>query len=78
MNVKILGPGCPKCNRLEQLTRAAAAALGITPDFEHLTEPAEIMKYPVVATPALVIDGKVVVAGRMPSPAELEAWLRGT
>ena len=76
MDIKILGSGCARCQRLEQLTREAAAAEGIAIAVEHVREPAEIMKYPVVGTPALVIDGEVKVAGRMPSKDELTSWLR--
>jgi len=77
MDIKILGTGCPKCQRLEQLTRDAAAELGIRAEFDHVREMAEIMKFPVVGTPALVIDGVVKVAGRMPGRDELKAWLSG-
>jgi small redox-active disulfide protein 2 len=76
MDIKILGTGCARCQRLEQLTRDAAAAQGLTIEVEHVQEPAEIMKYPVVGTPALVINGTVKAAGRIPSPRELADWLR--
>ncbi len=76
MDIKILGTGCARCQRLEQLTREAAASLGVAIEVEHVLEPAEIMKYPVVGTPALVVDGEVKAAGRIPSPAELASWLK--
>lgn len=76
MDIKILGTGCARCQRLEQLTRDAAAAQGVAIQVEHVLEPAEIMKYPVVGTPALVVNGEVKAAGRMPSPSELAGWLR--
>ncbi len=75
MDIKILGTGCPKCQRLEQLTREVAAELGVDAQFEHVRDMAEIMKYPVISTPALVVDGEVKVAGRMPSKDELARWL---
>jgi len=77
MHIKILGSGCAKCNRLEQLTRDAVAELGIEASFEHVTEMDRIMAYPIMTTPALVIDETVKVSGRMPSQDELRAWLAG-
>lgn len=78
MDIKILGSGCPKCQRLEQLTREVAGELGIVAEFDHVRDLAKIMEYPIVGTPALVIDGAVKVAGRMPNKDELKAWLGGT
>lgn len=75
MLIKILGTGCPKCNRLEQLTREAAAELGIAADFEHVTEMEQIMAYPIMTTPALVVDEQVKCSGRIPSKDELRSWL---
>lgn len=75
MDIKILGSGCAKCQRLEQLTREVAAELGVDAQFDHVREMAKIMEYPVVGTPALVIDGEVKVAGRMPSKEEIGRWL---
>lgn len=75
MDIKILGSGCAKCQRLEQLTREVAADLGIEAQFDHVRDMAKIMEYPVVGTPALVIDGEVKAAGRMPSKEELGRWL---
>jgi small redox-active disulfide protein 2 len=76
MIIKILGSGCAKCNRLEQLTRAAVAELGIDATFEHVRDIDQIMAYPIMTTPALVIDEQVKIAGRMPSQDELLGWLR--
>jgi small redox-active disulfide protein 2 len=76
MDIQILGTGCARCQRLEQLTRDAAAALGLRIEVTHVRNPAEIMKYPVVGTPALVINGAVKAAGRIPSPSELADWMR--
>ena len=75
MDIKILGTGCTKCQRLEQLTREVALDLGVDAQFEHVRDMAEIMKYPVLGTPALVVEGDVKVAGRMPSKDELARWL---
>lgn len=76
MLIKILGPGCAKCNRLEQLTREAAAELGINADFEHVTQIEHFMAYPIIATPALVVDEQVKCSGRIPSKSEIMGWLK--
>ncbi len=78
MLIKILGSGCAKCNRLEQLTCEAVAELGITATFEHVKDMERIMAYPIMTTPALVIDEEVKVSGRMPGKDELLGWLRGS
>lgn len=77
MRIKILGSGCAKCNRLEQLTREAVAELGIAATFEHVKEMDQIMAYPIMTTPALVIDEQVKVSGRVPRKEELLGWLEG-
>lgn len=76
MQIKILGTGCAKCHRLEQLTREAATELGIQAEFDHVTEMDKIMAYPIMTTPALVINEEVKVAGRMPSKEEIAGWLK--
>lgn len=76
MLIKILGSGCAKCNQLEQLTREAVAELGLDASFEHVREMDRIMAYPIMTTPALVVDEQVLVSGRMPSKDELLSWLR--
>ena len=77
MMIKILGSGCAKCNRLEQLTREAVGELGIDATFEHVTEMDKIMAYPIMTTPALVLDEVVRASGRIPSKDEIAGWLRG-
>ena len=76
MIIRILGSGCAKCHRLEQLTREVVTELGLTAEFDHVTEMNKIMAYPVMSTPALVIDEQVKAAGRMPSKEEIAAWLK--
>ena len=76
MRIKILGSGCAKCNRLEQLTREAVVELGIDAEFEHVRDMDAIMAYPIMTTPALVVDEEVKVYGRIPSKDELLGWLR--
>ncbi|WP_153145693.1 thioredoxin family protein [Dechloromonas sp. H13] len=77
MLIKILGSGCAKCNRLEQLTREAVGELGIAATFEHVRDMDAIMAYPIMTTPALVIDEAVKCSGRIPSRDEIVGWLRG-
>ena len=75
MLIKILGSGRAKCNRLEQLTREEVAELGVEATFEHVKDMDKIMAYPIMTTPALVVDEVVKVSGRMPSKDELLGWL---
>lgn len=76
MLIKILGSGCAKCQRLEQLTREVVAELGLTASFEHVREMDRIMAYPIMTTPALVVDEEVKASGRIPSKEEIAGWLR--
>jgi small redox-active disulfide protein 2 len=76
MEVKILGSGCPKCQRLEQLTRGVADDLCLSVEVEHVRDIAKIMQYAVLGTPALVVNGQVKASGRMPSKDEIGNWLR--
>lgn len=76
LNIKILGGGCANCKRLEALTREVVDSLGIQADFIKVTDHNEIMKYPILSTPGLVLDEKLVSAGRIPSKAEIEGWLK--
>ena len=76
MQIKILGTGCAKCQRLEQLTREVVAELGVDAQFDHVRDMQEIMAYPIMTTPALVIDEEVMVFGRMPSKDEIAGWIK--
>jgi len=75
MHIIILGPGCPNCKKVEALAKEAALELGIEASFEKVTNMAEIMKYPILRTPGLVVNGKVVCSGRIPTKAEVVSWL---
>jgi small redox-active disulfide protein 2 len=76
MNIKILGGGCANCKRLEAMTREVAGTLGIEAEFIKVTDHNEIMQYPILATPGLVLNEQVVSAGRIPSKTEIEGWLK--
>jgi len=71
MEIKILGPGCPKCKTLEKLTRDVVEKNGIEATVTKVEDIVAIMNYGVMSTPALVVDEKVVLKGRVPSADEL-------
>ncbi|CCW16793.1 redox-active disulfide protein 2 [Sphingobium indicum BiD32] len=75
-NIKVLGPGCKRCQTTEDMVKAAAAALGIEASIEKITDYAEMAKYGIVSTPGIVIDGKVVHAGGLPKEDDLTRWLQ--
>ena len=75
MDIAILGTGCPKCDKLTAETKQAVAELGLNHEVRKVTEVAEIMKYGVMLTPALVVDGKVKVVGKVPSIEEIKGYL---
>lgn len=73
---KVLGTGCAKCEALTKVARAVADALGEPYTLEKVTDVRKFAEYGVPFTPALVVDGKVVVAGKVPSAEDLRAALR--
>ncbi len=75
LQVKVLGPGCPQCERLEQELMAAMAETGILAELDHVRDIKEIGRYGVMGTPALVIDGEVKSVGTVPSRTKLKAWI---
>ena len=75
MNIKILGTGCKKCEALEANAREAVKEMEIEADFEKVTDFKAIASYGVLKTPGLVIDGKAVSSGKVPSPEEIKKLL---
>jgi small redox-active disulfide protein 2 len=75
MEIKILGTGCAKCKTLEQLTKEVVSKNNIDATITKVEDIIEIMKYNILTTPALVIDGKVVSKGRIPSTEEIKKLL---
>lgn len=78
LEVKVLGPGCVQCDRLEQELMQVMAETGIVADVEHVRDIKEIGRYGVMGTPALIINGKVKSVGKVPPKNKLEEWLRET
>lgn len=74
-NIKILGSGCPNCRRLEALVRETIEEMSLQAEIEKVTDYGEIMQWGVMSTPGLVLDGKVVSTGRIPSRGELAQLL---
>ena len=75
INIKILGTGCPNCSKLEKETKKAVSNLGILAEVEKVTDLQKIMAFDILSTPGLVINGKVVSSGRIPSQDEIQSFL---
>ena len=75
MNIKVLGPGCARCQQLEKSTREVVSELGIAAEIEDIKDMQKITSYPILSTPALVIDEKVVFYGKVPSKADLKQYI---
>jgi small redox-active disulfide protein 2 len=75
MEIKVLGTGCPKCKTLEKVTREAVAETGLNATVTKVEDITEIMNAGIMMTPALIIDGKIVVKGRVPSVEEIKRLL---
>jgi len=75
MDIKVLGTGCPKCKALEKAVINSLSVLNIEADVSKVEDIMQIMQYGVMRTPALVIDGKVVLSGRLPNDKELKSLL---
>jgi small redox-active disulfide protein 2 len=76
LQIRVLGPGCPSCDKLEQDLMVVMAELKLSADLDHVRDVKEIACYGVMGNPALVINGKVVAVGRVPSKNQLKEWLK--
>jgi small redox-active disulfide protein 2 len=75
IDIKVLGSGCPNCKRLEAVTRKVVESMGVEAEIEKVTDVQEIMKWSILSTPGLVVNGKVMSTGRIPNEAEITSWL---
>ena len=75
MKIKVLGPGCAKCHQLKQTTQEVVKDLGINAEIEYVDDIKKIMEYPILTTPGLVIDGKLVCSGRVPTKVEVTTYI---
>jgi small redox-active disulfide protein 2 len=75
MEIKVLGPGCPNCKILEKRVRDVVGKLKMDATITKVEDIMEIMTYNIIKTPALVVNGEVVVKGRLPSETEIETFL---
>jgi small redox-active disulfide protein 2 len=76
MEIKILGPGCPKCKQTEELVRQAVAEEGVAADIEKVTDIMKIAGYGVFGTPAVIIDGEVKSVGKIPKKDDIKSWIK--
>jgi len=75
MEIKILGPGCARCDQLEKITKEAVKERGIDASLEHVRDVKKIMEYPILHTPGLVLNEEVVCSGRVPTKAEVTTYI---
>jgi len=78
MDIKILGSGCPKCNKTEERVKEVCAEEGLDARVEKVTDVMEIAGYGVFGTPAVVIDGEVKCVGKIPDKDEIKSWILNT
>jgi small redox-active disulfide protein 2 len=76
MEIKVLGPGCPKCQQTEKVVKEAVAEAGLEARIEKVTDTMEIAGYGVFGTPAVVIDGQVKSVGKIPDKREIKIWIK--
>ena len=75
MNIKVLGPGCPKCHQTEKIVKEAVSEAGMDAKIEKITDTMEIAGYGVFGTPAVVVDGEVKSVGKIPTKDEIKGWI---
>ena len=76
MEIKVLGPGCPKCRQTEKVVREAVAEAGVAADIKKTTDAMEIAGYGVFGTPAVVVDGEVKSVGKIPKKEDVQTWMK--
>ncbi|MFC1895815.1 thioredoxin family protein [Thermodesulfobacteriota bacterium] len=76
MDIKVLGPGCPKCRQTENVVKEAVTESGVYAKVEKVTDVMEIAKYGVLGTPAVVVDGEVRSVGKIPTKKDVLSWLK--
>lgn len=77
MKIKILGTGCAKCHSLEKTVKEVVKDLNIAAEIEEVKDMGKILEYPILATPGLVINGRVVSSGKVPDKTEVAAYING-
>jgi len=75
MEIKVMGPGCPKCQQTEKVVKEAIAEAGVSADVEKVTDMMKIAGYGVFGTPAVVVNGEVKSVGKIPKKDEIKKWL---
>ncbi|MGD8338825.1 MAG: thioredoxin family protein [Desulfobacterales bacterium] len=75
MEIKVLGPGCPRCQQTEKIVKEAVSEAGVDADIGHVTDVMEIAGYGVLGTPAVVVDGEVKSVGKIPKKEDIKAWI---
>ena len=75
MEIKVLGPGCAKCKKTEEVVKEAVAESGVSAEVEKVTDVMKIAGYGVLGTPAVVVDGEVKSVGKIPSKEDIKAWI---
>ena len=75
MDIKVLGPGCPKCHQPEKIVKEALSEAGVDASVEKITDTMEIAGYGVFGTPAVVVDGEVKSVGKIPSKHDVKSWI---
>jgi small redox-active disulfide protein 2 len=76
MDIKVLGPGCPKCQQTEKIVKEAVAEAGLTAKVEKVTDLMQIAGYGVFGTPAVVVDGEVKSVGKIPKKEDVLQWIK--
>ncbi len=76
MDIKVLGPGCPRCQQTEKNVKEAVSELGVDANVEKVTDTMKIASYGVFGTPAVVVDGEVKSVGKIPNKDEIKNWLK--